>query len=76
MRSALMVPLRRLSLSVWDKNVFRGQAVALTPLFLTKGRHTLTIRALDEHVVIDQWMIDFKPDRQFYVFPTDMTPMI
>jgi hypothetical protein len=28
---------------------------------------------LDDHVLIDQWMIDFKPDRMFYVFPVQPT---
>lgn len=55
--------------SEWDSNVLRGQAVAVTPLILSKGQHTLTIRALDDHVVIDQWMVDYKPERKFYLFP-------
>lgn len=53
----------------WKKNVLRGQAVKITKHNLSKGKHTLTITALDNHVLIDQWMIDFKPDRKFYVFP-------
>ena len=55
----------------WSKHVLRGQAVAVSPLYLTKGEHTLSIRALDDHVVVDQWMIDFKPDRKFYLFPQE-----
>lgn len=53
----------------WQEYVLRQQALTTTPIYMSKGEHTLTIRALDEHVVIDQWMIDFKPDRQFYLFP-------
>ncbi len=53
----------------WKLNVLRGQAVKTLPVALTKGRHTLTVRALDPHVVLDQWMIDFRPDRKHYVFP-------
>ena len=56
----------------WKKNVLRGQAVKNTKHNLTKGRHTLTITALDNHVVVDQWMLDFDSDRKFYVFPTDI----
>lgn len=55
----------------WKLNVLRGQAVKTLPLALTKGRHTLTVRALDPHVVLDQWMLDFRPDRRFYVFPVE-----
>ncbi|MDL2309859.1 glycosyl hydrolase 115 family protein [Parabacteroides sp. OttesenSCG-928-B22] len=55
----------------WKKNVLRGQAVLVTPHSIRKGAHTLTITALDEHIVIDQWMLDFKPDRKFYVFPLE-----
>ena len=54
----------------WKLNVLRGQALKLTPVRLSKGRHTLRIRALDDHVIADQWMLDFKPDRKFYVIPT------
>ncbi|WP_218588072.1 glycosyl hydrolase 115 family protein [Chitinophaga jiangningensis] len=53
----------------WKQNVMRGQAVKVTQHQLSQGRHTLTITALDNHVVVDQWMIDFMPDRQFYMFP-------
>ena len=57
----------------WKQNVLRGQAVRNTKHRLTKGMHTLSITALDNHVLIDQWMIDFKPERQFYVFPIEPT---
>ena len=55
----------------WKKNVLRGQAVKNTKHTLTKGQHTLTITALDNHVVVDQWMLDFNTNRRFYVFPTE-----
>ena len=54
----------------WKRNVLRGQAVKTFNVHLDKGVHTLTVTALDHHIVLDQWMIDFIPDRQFYVFPT------
>lgn len=53
----------------WKENVLRGQAIKQTKHNITKGKHTLTITALDDHVVIDQWMLDFKHDRKFYMFP-------
>lgn len=53
----------------WKKSVLRGQALKDTSVTLKKGQHTLTIRALDEHIIIDQWMIDFKKGRKFYVIP-------
>lgn len=55
----------------WKQNVMRGQARKETKHTLKKGRHTLTITALDKHVVIDQWMLDFKKDRKFYLFPLE-----
>lgn len=56
----------------WKRNVLRGQAIKETKHSLKKGKHTLTITALDKHVVVDQWMIDFKPNRKFYMFPQDL----
>ena len=53
----------------WKVSVLRGQALKTTPVTLSKGRHTLKIKALDEHIIADQWMIDFKPGRKFYVIP-------
>ena len=28
-----------------------------------------TLKALNPHIVVDQWMIDFQPSRSFYLFP-------
>ena len=53
----------------WKLNVLRGQALAKTAVNLTKGKHTLRVKALDDHIIFDQWMIDFAKDRQFYVIP-------
>lgn len=55
----------------WKRNVLRGQARKETKHRLAKGKHTLTVTALDNHVVVDQWMIDFKGNRSFYVFPVE-----
>ena len=55
----------------WKKSVLRGQALKETPVTLTKGHHKLTVTALDNHIILDQWMIDFKKDRKFYVIPAN-----
>ena len=38
----------------WKTNVLNGQAIRDTKVHLLKGNHTLTIRALDDHIVVDQ----------------------
>lgn len=53
----------------WKQNVLRGQALRQTKVDITKGSHTLTITALDDHIILDQWMLDYKQNRKFYVFP-------
>ena len=54
----------------WKLSVLRGQALKETPVKVQKGKHTLKIKALDDHIIADQWMIDFKTGRKFYVIPT------
>ncbi len=56
----------------WKLSVLRGQALKKTPLTLAKGMHTLRIKALDNHIVFDQWMLDFNASRPFYVIPVSM----
>lgn len=53
----------------WKVSVLRGQALKQTPVNVAKGKHTLKIKALDDHIIMDQWMLDFKKDRKFYVIP-------
>ena len=53
----------------WKQNVLRGQALNKTYVNMGKGKHTLTIKALDNHILVDQWMLDFSKDRKFYVIP-------
>ena len=53
----------------WKLSVLRGQALKQTPVKVSKGRHSLKIKALDDHIIMDQWMLDFKKDRKFYVIP-------
>ena len=53
----------------WKQSVLRGQALKATSVKVSKGRHTLTIKALDDHIVADQWMLAFSTNHQFYVIP-------
>ena len=53
----------------WKQNVLRQQAIREIPVSIGKGTHTLTFQALDHHIVLDQWMIDFHPTRKCYMFP-------
>lgn len=54
----------------WKQNVLRGQARRELKLNgLKAGSHTLEIKALDNHIVVDQWMVDYTPGRKFYLFP-------
>lgn len=55
----------------WKLNVLRGQAVRELPLSLKKGPHHVSIRAIDDHIVLDQWLLDFKKDRRYYLFPQE-----
>ena len=53
----------------WKQSVLRGQALKKTLVNVSRGKHTLKIKALDDHIILDQWMLDFKKDRKFYVIP-------
>ena len=53
----------------WKQGVLRGQIIIKHGIQLSSGPHTLTIRALNEPVILDQWMIDYNKDRHFYIFP-------
>ena len=56
----------------WKINVLRNQSVNITHHNLKKtGEHTITIYALDDGVILDQMMLDFKPDRKFYEIPVN-----
>ncbi|MGI6243381.1 MAG: glycosyl hydrolase 115 family protein [Prevotella sp.] len=54
----------------WKQNVLRGQTVHSQQIYMTAGTHTMEIKALDHHIIVDQWMIDYDTDREFYIFPT------
>lgn len=53
----------------WKENVMRGQTLRDVPVSLKSGKHKLEIKALDDNIVIDQWMWDPNPARRFYLFP-------
>ena len=55
----------------WMRDVVRGQALIELPVYLDSGSHTLTIKALNDHMALDEWMIDDDSSRQFYVFPIE-----
>ena len=55
----------------WKQNVLRGQALRSMPVTITRGRHVLRIRALDDHIIADQWALDFHPQRGFYELKTE-----
>ena len=44
----------------WKQNVLRGQTLREQKVYLSAGQHTLTIRALDAHIVVDQWHLEFR----------------
>lgn len=53
----------------WKENVMRGQALVEMYVELAPGSHTLKFTALDDHIIFDQWMVDFNLKRKFYVIP-------
>ena len=56
----------------WENNVLQGQVRLNLPLNITQGPHTLTLKAVGGAVIADQWMLDFVPDRHFYIFPVKL----
>lgn len=56
--------------SEWKRNVLRAQSLHTTRHLISRaGKHQIVIKALDDELFIDQWMLDFNTQRQFYVFP-------
>lgn len=53
----------------WKLNVLRAQALKKTTITLTPGSHRLYIKALDDGIVFDQWMIHTSASPAFYEIP-------
>ncbi len=54
----------------WKQNVLRNGSVNTTYHNIKKeGVHIVKIRALDDGVVLDQFMLDFVKNRKYYEFP-------
>ena len=53
----------------WKFDHWRGQSLKNFYVTLSSGNHSIEIKALDDNVIIDQWVVDFDVDREYYVFP-------
>lgn len=53
----------------WKFDLWRGQTLKSFYVTLPGGSHNVTIKALDDNVLIDQWVLDYDVDREYYVFP-------
>ena len=53
----------------WKFDLWRGQTLKSFYVTLPGGSHNITIKALDDNVMIDQWVLDYDVDREYYVFP-------
>ena len=55
----------------WKEAVLRGQMLKRIPIRLAsfQANHTLTVTAIDDGVIFDQWMIDSDTNRDFYMIP-------
>ncbi len=55
--------------TAWNMDVWRGQTRKSIYTTLGKGSHTLEIKAMDDGIVLDQWVLDFDLDRAYYMIP-------
>ena len=55
----------------WKFDLWRGQTLKSFYVTLPGGSHNVTIKALDDNVMIDQWVLDYDVDREYYVFPVE-----
>ena len=53
----------------WKMDIWRGQTRKSFFTTLKKGNHVVEIKALDDHIILDQWILDFDVDREYYVIP-------
>ncbi len=54
----------------WNMDIWRGQTRKSIYTTIGRGSHTIEIKAIDEGIVLDQWVLDFDLDRAYYVIPT------
>lgn len=50
-------------------DLWRGQTLRNFYVTLPSGNHSIEIKALDDHVILDQWILDYDVDREYYVIP-------
>ena len=55
--------------SAWKMDVWRGQTRKSFFVTLGKGNHTVEIQSLDSGIILDQWILDFDVDREYYMVP-------
>lgn len=53
----------------WKLDLWRGQTLHNFYVTLPSGNHSIEIQALDDHVILDQWILDYDVDREYYVIP-------
>lgn len=53
----------------WKFDLWRGQALKSFYTTLPKGNHNIVIKALDADILLDQWVLDFDVDREYYIIP-------
>lgn len=53
----------------WKLDLWRGQTLRNFYVTLPSGNHSIEIKALDDHVILDQWILDYDVDREYYVIP-------
>ena len=64
--SALADAQMYVSIDGGEKKIYSAKNVSFS---LGMGTHTLTIEAAGDQLVLDQWMLDFNPGRQFQRIP-------
>ena len=55
----------------WKLDLWRGQALKSFYVTLSSGSHSVEIKALDNNVIVDQWVLDSDIDREYYMIPVE-----
>ena len=55
----------------WKFDLWRGQALKSFYVTLPSGNHNVEIKALDDNIIVDQWILDYDVDREHYVIPVE-----